>query len=115
MIINTVKLLEKGFLVNGKVNVPLEGHDFSKMIKEWLVFNTPEPSKTQETFVEIKREQIKEDSKTSLRKGFTTSTNIKYDLDMDSIAKLKLVYDIGSLSIETTVVIRDYIKYSGRR
>lgn len=57
MNINTVKIQQNGYLVNGNIFVPKDEANMDyRLVKEWLVNNTPEPEFANEELLE--KEQL---------------------------------------------------------
>ena len=77
--IQTVKLQENGYLINGSMSVPKAyGNRHYEDLKIWLEDNTPEPEFTEE---EIAKTAI--DKKVSEAKVYLTSTDYKVLPDYD--------------------------------
>ena len=70
--------------------------------------NVPEPSKTEEEFIADKRSKAKSDFAVSTKQGFTTTSGIKYDADIEDILKLKGAYDLSVAIGSSTVTVRDF-------
>lgn len=80
--IQTVKLQENGYLVNGSMSVPkAEGNRHYNDIKVWLESNTPEPEFTE---AELEAKEISE--KLAKAKQYLLNTDFKVlpDYDQDS-------------------------------
>ena len=89
--IQTVKLQENGYLVNGSMSVPkADGNRHYEDVKVWLESNTPEPEFTPEEIAKQEQETVNSEARQSLASS-----------DWQVIRELERLYLSGSeLNIE---------------
>jgi hypothetical protein len=71
MNIETVKIQQNGYLLNGTMSVPMaDGNIEYELIKQWLLDgNIPEPEFTEEELAQQEQDKINSEARTALESG----------------------------------------------
>ena len=106
--INTVKLQENGFLLNGTMSVPNSAENrHYQAIQEWIAEgNTPEPEFTQEE-LDVKSVQeakaLKDKNRAAAMNALTVTTSSGKEFDGDEISQSRMARAVSfSQPLDTT-------------
>lgn len=70
--------------------------------------NTPDPSITEDQFIENKKTQAAVTFENTIKSGFTTTAGIKWDATLQDLLNLKAAYDFAILLSLASVDVRDF-------